>query len=97
MASKELANYKVVTTVPSEVINAAQNAGAALAGAVNSTMESINALSAPQLPISTGTSTLSTELIGFGNYSVANMAASGGYVLYPNKPNNNTAQAVYHK
>jgi RHS repeat-associated protein len=91
LAVKELPakgfDYRVVTTVPGEVINAAQIGSAAMAGAVNSAMQSINVLSAPQVPLGT----LSVDFLGFGN------AASGGYVLYPSKPNNNMAQAVYHK
>jgi hypothetical protein len=52
-------------------------------------MESINSIGAPQVPLGT----LSVDVLGFG----FSAAASGGYVLYPSKPNNNMAQSVYHK
>jgi len=73
------------------VVNAAQNAGAALAGAVNSAMAGINALINPVVipSIRVGTVTV-------GPLESVDSAA-GGYVLYPSKPNNNMAQAVYRK
>jgi hypothetical protein len=55
--------------------------------AINSSMGLIN----PGNGLGSGLGTLSVDLMGFGN------AASGGYVLYPSKPNNNMVQSVYRK
>lgn len=40
-------------------------------------------------------SQISVEVLGFGND--ASTSAAGGFLLYPNKPNNNQMQAVYSK
>jgi hypothetical protein len=72
------------------------NISSGLVGAVNSTMFSAvnsamaainNSISRPQIPLGI----ISVDVLGFGN------SAAGGYVLYPSKPNNNMAQAVYRK
>jgi hypothetical protein len=34
---------------------------------------------------------------GAGGYDFGGAAAAGGYLLYPNKPNNNAMQSVYSK
>jgi RHS repeat-associated protein len=60
-----------------------------LISSINTAMGSINSIGAPQVPLGT----LSVDVLGF-DFSAA---ASGGYVLYPSKPNNNMAQSVYRK
>jgi hypothetical protein len=64
----------------------------ALISAINSSMDQINTLINPISGLGSGLSTISVDLLGFGN-----SAAAGGYVLYPSKPNNNMAKAVYAK
>ncbi|PPD36897.1 MAG: hypothetical protein CTY18_03700 [Methylomonas sp.] len=90
-------DYRVVTTTASEFINAGRLAGSiaggvtgsALISSINTTLDSINSQITPPI-----LGNISVDFLGFGD-DVG--AANGGFVLYPNKPNNNTAQAVYRK
>ncbi len=49
------------------------------------------------LPIGTPSSTLGTILGQHLSSNTSDPSASGGFVLYPNKPNTNNLQTVYAK
>jgi RHS repeat-associated protein len=81
-----LSVYQMPGSVAGQAISTAIDP---LISAVNSTMNSINSQFNPGVGSARGT--ISVDLLGFGD------SASGGYVLYPSKPNNNMAQSVYRK
>jgi hypothetical protein len=77
-----------LATIGSGSANASATAPpTALISATNSAMNDINASITPVIKLGT----LSVDLMGFGD------GANGGFVLYPNKSNNNMARAVYAK